>query len=647
MFLGMKIIRYFLFFSFSVSISCFADPLIQEIPSVKISPDTEAAIRPFTVGNATIIKAAQIKQMGAHNLTEILRHYAGLQVIDLYGDSSQVQLSMAGFGSNSLSNVRVLIDGIPINNPDMGALNLNRVNISQIDHIEIYDSSSSVLYGDGAVGGVINIITKSITISTKKISGTIGTEVGDQGRRGVSAQLNFTQKSWNYYFSGLKKQSTGFREHSDMNLGDYEAQVTHVDQQGKFSLHLQQVNTKEDYPGSLTAEQVQTDPAQVGSYQGDFNSIENILDIFMEKKINSHWLIDNRASNRYLRGYGNLVTNFNEKRVVQTLNPNLKGSYTLENGNLTAVTGIDLERDYYNISYNNQDDKRNLAAFYGQLNFPVFPQWQLITGFRYATAESEFIPSDNRSSLNDKAFVSTLGLSWNIEKNFRAYIQRAGSYRFPKLDEAATVPVSQPPLQAQTGVMYETGLDYKLSRLVSKIDLYELAIQHEIAFNPIPVPGSFFGTNTNLDPTLRRGLDLSEYFKVYESWQIGAEYAYVNGKFSTGVYSGNRIPLVAEQTFTADSTFSFNQHWSWYLASIFVGERYPGDDDSNQQAILPSTIVYNTNLNYRLQRWVFSLRLNNITNKMYVESAFANGDNSVAYYPAPGRNFLFSVNYEF
>lgn len=130
------------------------------VPTVKISADHETSTGVATIANVTVINAKQIQQMGAINLAQILRHYAGLQIQDLYGDGSQVQLSMSGFGDNSLSNVKVLIDGVPINNPDLGSLDLNRVAVQNIDRIEIFTGSSAILFGDGAVGGVIDIITK-------------------------------------------------------------------------------------------------------------------------------------------------------------------------------------------------------------------------------------------------------------------------------------------------------------------------------------------------------------------------------------------------------------------------------------------------------------------------------------------------------
>ena len=70
---------------------------------------------------------------------------------------------MRGFGSTGSANTLILIDGRRINNTDLASPSLNNIFIKDIERIEITQGSFAVLYGDQAVGGVVNIITRRPT----------------------------------------------------------------------------------------------------------------------------------------------------------------------------------------------------------------------------------------------------------------------------------------------------------------------------------------------------------------------------------------------------------------------------------------------------------------------------------------------------
>lgn len=67
--------------------------------------------------------------------------------------------------ANGLSNrhVLILLDGIPMNDPDAGWMNLNGVSLENIERIEIFRGNASPLYGDRASGGYINIIPRQFS----------------------------------------------------------------------------------------------------------------------------------------------------------------------------------------------------------------------------------------------------------------------------------------------------------------------------------------------------------------------------------------------------------------------------------------------------------------------------------------------------
>ena len=115
-------------------------------------------------GNVTIITSAEIAKSGKTTLQEILQTATNVQISEgTNGSSSSIVKMRGSAGDNPFSQVVILFNGRRLNNPDMTPQNLLSIPVSQIDRIEILDGGDSALYGSGAIGGVINIITKELS----------------------------------------------------------------------------------------------------------------------------------------------------------------------------------------------------------------------------------------------------------------------------------------------------------------------------------------------------------------------------------------------------------------------------------------------------------------------------------------------------
>ena len=84
-------------------------------------------------------------------------------------------VSLRGLGPSGVSRTLVLLDGVPFNDPFGGWVYWTRVPLNSSDTIEVVDSSSSSLYGNYAMGGVINIITTRPARRTVDVRGQYGT----------------------------------------------------------------------------------------------------------------------------------------------------------------------------------------------------------------------------------------------------------------------------------------------------------------------------------------------------------------------------------------------------------------------------------------------------------------------------------------
>jgi vitamin B12 transporter len=108
----------------------------------------------------TVITAEEIAARQYLTLPDILKEAPGLNVVQTGGPGGQTSLFMRGTNSN---HTKVLVDGIDVGNPSNpnGAFDFGQFPAADIDRIEILRGPQSGLYGSDAIGGVINIITKS------------------------------------------------------------------------------------------------------------------------------------------------------------------------------------------------------------------------------------------------------------------------------------------------------------------------------------------------------------------------------------------------------------------------------------------------------------------------------------------------------
>jgi outer membrane cobalamin receptor len=110
--------------------------------------------------NITVIDEEDIKNSNAGSIPDLLRSQEGIVVRDLLGTGKTAQVDLRGFGESAPYNVLVLVDGRRVNEIDLSGVDWTQIPIENIERIEILRGTGSVLYGDNAVGGVINIITR-------------------------------------------------------------------------------------------------------------------------------------------------------------------------------------------------------------------------------------------------------------------------------------------------------------------------------------------------------------------------------------------------------------------------------------------------------------------------------------------------------
>lgn len=615
-----------------------------KVPDIIVTPQDYNPLHRFTFANTTSIDQQVIQRSGAKTVTQLLNHRAGIQVRDLYGDGSHVSLSMRGFGDNAASNVLILIDGQPLLNPDLGTLDFNSLPLDDIQRIDILSGSAGVIYGDQAVAGVVNIITKK----PQQFKAAFNLGVGRYASQHYGASIaNKINDQLSYQVSAQHLFSKNYRDHNHHQNNQLLGVLYFHNTNNNATLRYRLLQNNLQYPGALTAQQVKNNRRQATNTT-DFNSEQKQdVHLSLNHQLNTLWLASVDASYHSMQGDGVLTTPFNESRELLWFNPRITGQVNLLAKQALTTIGMSSSHGYYDLNAGSfrSDSQQDQYAVYADVIMPLAQRLKLNVGIRHAQAEDKLTNLLATQSNHNQATINTLGLQWQALPDLSIYLRRAGNYRFPKADENA-LSVNNMPLQTQRGYSYEVGGKFQREDYGSELSLYQLDLHNEIIFIP-SFNNTNLGSNQNLPQTRRRGMTLSGYVKPISDWRLAAEYDHLNAVFSAGPNRGKRIAFVANNTARLSSDYQVNPRWHIYTEALYTGDRYPAGDQANQSQVLGSFAVYNASVRYRRKRLSIIFRINNIANKHYDSYALVAMRNGLQtfFYPANTRNYWVSVSY--
>jgi iron complex outermembrane receptor protein len=172
--------------------------------------------------NVSVITENDIKNSTARDIPDLLRTQAGIHVNDIAGNQRNYTVDLRGFGETGQLNTLVLVDGRRVNQPDLSGTDWTLISLNRVERIEVIRGGrGSVLYGDNASGGVINIITKE----GKEFKTDAAVAVGSYNTFRASASTSGSSNNLSYDISGSYINSDGYRDNSDTEAGDVGADL--------------------------------------------------------------------------------------------------------------------------------------------------------------------------------------------------------------------------------------------------------------------------------------------------------------------------------------------------------------------------------------------------------------------------------------
>lgn len=625
-------------------LSCGSFAHAAEIPALEkvlVSATRSETVQLPLATTITVINEEQIRLSGATQVAEVLRLQAGIQLQDFDGSGGRnVTLGMRGFTDNAANNVLVLVDGRRLNNASLAGPALNTVALKDIERIEIVHGSAGVLYGDQAVGGVINIITRG---ADQKFNGSLQVLGGSDALRSYSLNINQGFASGvSYNLSAQQRKADNYRDNNESDYENIFAQLRYDFTNGHVFAEGQYIDDRLNFPGSLSDEQAAIDPRQTFTPADFGNQKTDIWRVGGAFTLHANWELLAEFAERQEDSTSVYSDNLTAQTLtVKHFTPRLIGTFAMAGGNAVVTLGYDHnEADYMSASdWGASDTAQENNGTYGQIVLPLTQSLVATLGARYAEAKAtdNFTGDQHRHSLN----AQEAGLSYQVTPALRTFVRYAEGFRFANADENAFTPMGIDYLAPQTSESLEAGIDWSAQHVALTLTAYDMDIDNELMFDS----PSF--VNINLPKSQRRGVIADALVTINEKISVRTNYTYTDAELLAGSFAGNQVPFVAQNTANIGLLIKPQENLTAAVDASYTGSRYRVGDDANGADKIGDITLLSANLLWALTDHLeLGLRIKNITNKRYADY-YAVGWNGNVQYPQAGRTYQASINYQF
>jgi iron complex outermembrane receptor protein len=646
--------------------------------------------------NATVIDAEAIRNSTARTVPDLLAEQAGFAVHDFFGNNAATTtVDLRGFGINGAQNTLILVDGRRVSDIDLSGVQWSAVPLSAIERIEIVRGGGSVLYGDGAVAGVVNIITKSPASRPSAV--TVRGAVGSYDTREGAVEANYAQGGVGINLIGTHFESDGYRRNNENRQTNALADLRWAaGAAGDFSIKLGTDNQGIRLPGarqvqpSAGVNQLATDrrgastPLDWAQREGNRASVDwNRKTGFGEFTVGAGWR--DKAQRSYFNFGG--FPDYREVALdVWSLTPRAKIDLPVFGRPNSLVVGVDWHRWDYELRRSNATTniaqpfntiaaRQDTVGVYALNSTSLTERVTLSVGGRRERlsidASDVFNPAapggafgSGAPAASQRAYETAyeVGAKYQVVPALALMAKTARSYRFAKVDEtyetSAAFTNQFQFLKPQTARSYDLSADYRRGGAGARATLFVIDVQDEIHLDPYSTGVG----NRNLPPSRRRGVELEANARPLPKLGLAAAYAYIDAKFREGVLAGSpfslqnvslagkQVPLVPRHKVTLRASWDFTPATRLNALVSYVGSQLMDNDEANTLGVsIPAYTLVDLKLTHRWKSWAFAAGVNNLFNEKYYNYAVRSQFVLDRYnaYPLPERNGMVSAEYQF
>lgn len=416
------------------------------------NPQLKATQAPVSVA---VISSDTMQQQGVTTTKEIFEQTSG---VDAKSAGGSVMPVIRGLSDEQ---VLILVNGVRLSDERPGGNHILSIDPAQIEKVEIVKGSGSVLYGAGAIGGVVNIITKK-SVQTEDDNLTVSGEVGlgygnNNNEKRAKGQINLSGKNLNLYLGGIKRKSDDIKSpEEDVKFSFYDGYTVWGGgdyTMGDWSIALNIWQNRADIgitaPRDFVSDYYKDETHTMGdtkiAYRSDTGLLRKFSLVASHQEHNRH---------RIRQPDENKLTDIKVDKDTSTL----RGQWVLVPNDMHRVTtGFDLfDEDLTSSRIMNgyppvigkfsgvpviSPSSRDGIGVFMQDAITLSECWSMTAGVRYDSIETKtdgapepfFITSPQ--SDRDSAMSGEIGVVYHINKKSNIYANISRAFRAPTLIE--------------------------------------------------------------------------------------------------------------------------------------------------------------------------------------------------------------------
>ncbi|RBQ32003.1 TonB-dependent receptor [Arcobacter sp. FW59] len=504
------------------------------------------------------------------DIYDFLASQTSVNVMPNFGNKFSQSLDIRGYGlENGNQNLIVNVNGRRLNNIDNSPQLLASIPLESIEKIEILKGSGSVVYGDGANAGVINIITD------KKNSNYIKTYLGNNTSKGGVVSLGYGNEYIiaNAYvdYSSTDGSIEDINENKDENYiknKNFSLVFTPTESL-ELSLGRTYSNMNTKYGNPITLKQFNENPNKTSSLTEQYFS-SYVTTVGARYDFNTNFWIDANFSDEDKKSKFvnfNSESKYNYKTLSSTIN--------YKDNMFKVVAGID-GFDGDKKENGNITTKKNKAAF-TSVELNAIEDLTFSTGFRRENIEYEYKPQGN-TNLKKDHYINAydFGVNYVLTENQSIFANYNRSFQSPNIDMFFSKDYSNFPLvsikfndfiEPSKVQNYTVGYNNFQENNKLKVSLFRANLTNEM----FTVPTTW--ESTNIDKSYKYGLEIYDKFLINDNLFTSVNYSYIISKIdeedkNNGVYNGKKFPGVSKHNLTLGLGYDF------YKFSTFVSHSY-------------------------------------------------------------------------
>lgn len=497
----------------ALSVLSLAIASLAHAQDVELNPVVVSATRmeqPLSevLPSVSVITRSDIEKSQAPTLADLLQGEAGVEFGRNGGPGSVTSFFLRG--QNSV-NMVILVDGVRTQVDGGGSLTVTDLPLDTVERVEVLRGNASALYGEAAIGGVINIFTRKSKGSAKAYGnlqvGSMNTRGATAGYGGVTGDLSLDLLVGSSYTKGLSAinpaqyaSANSDKDGSQTTFGNVRLEKRlSADRQVGLRMSVKSTDTDFDSSSGAVTDRhlykTQTETANVFWREAVTADWLSQLDVTY-----SHFANDSMKNDALATNY--LGTPNGEYRGNQT-NVRWFNTYAVQPKSIVNF-GLDYSDETYS-QLNTYEAKRNLSGYFAGLKHEQ-DHWTLQLNVRGDDVSLDRVASGVSSTKDSHASSYLAGLGYALTPEWRLTTSISTGFRTPTASElmgyGGTLALVPEKHKAE-----EIGINYQAGAVLGRLVYFHTRSQNAIAWTGNS--NCYVNCYENIGETRNQGIELS------------------------------------------------------------------------------------------------------------------------------------------